>query len=110
VRRCAFGSVSLNVFEWAGSRTLYLPAIAATAVSLVLVIIPAMFLGATLSILTQYFAQRLINVGRSVGLLYSIKTLGSARHICETRPNELMTAFSPQECTNYFRYAGYAST
>jgi spermidine synthase len=74
----AFGSVSLHVFEWAGARTLHLPAPAATAVTLVLVIIAALFMGATLPILTQYFAKRLMNVGRSVGLLYSINTLGSA--------------------------------
>src|SRR5262249_41755493 len=74
----AFGSVSLHLFEWAGAGTLHLPAVAATAVTLVLVIIPGLFMGATLPILTQYFAQRFINVGRSVGLLYSINTLGSA--------------------------------
>ena len=74
----AFGSVSLHVFEWAGARTLHLPAAAASAVTLVLVVIAALFMGATLPILTQYFAQRLMNVGRSVGLLYSINTLGSA--------------------------------
>ena len=74
----AFGVISLHVFQWAGARTLHLPAIAATAVTLVLIIIPALLMGATLPILTQYFAQRLMNVGRSVGLLYSINTLGSA--------------------------------
>src|SRR5262249_49749268 len=74
----AFGSVSLHVFEWAGARTLHLPAPAATAVTLVLVIIAALFMGATLPILTQYFAKRLMNVWRSVGLLYSTNTLGSA--------------------------------
>jgi transposase len=26
------------------------------------------------------------------------------------RIGAIVTAFSPQECTNYFRYAGYAST
>ena len=73
-----FGSVSLHVFEWVGARALHLPALATTAVTLVLVIIPALFMGATLPILTQYFAPRLMNIGRSVGLLYSINTLGSA--------------------------------
>jgi predicted membrane-bound spermidine synthase len=74
----AFGSVSLHVFKWAAARTLHLPAISATAITLVLVTIPTMFMGATLPILTRYFTQRLQNVGRSVGLLYSINTLGSA--------------------------------
>jgi spermidine synthase len=74
----AFGAISLDVFQWAGARTLHLPAIAVTSVTLVLVIIPTLFMGATLPILTQYFSQRLMNIGRSVGLLYSINTLGSA--------------------------------
>jgi spermidine synthase len=74
----AVGAISLDVFQWAGARTLRLPAIAVTAVTLVLVIIPTLFMGATLPILTQYFSRRLMNIGRSVGLLYSINTLGSA--------------------------------
>jgi spermidine synthase len=74
----AFGSISLHVFQWVSARTLHLPAIATTAVTLMLVIIPALFMGATLPVLTQYFAPRLMNIGRSVGLLYSTNTLGSA--------------------------------
>src|SRR6516164_233285 len=74
----AFGAISLDVFQWAGVRTLHLSAIAVTAVTLMLVIIPTLFMGATLPILTQYFSRRLMNIGRSVGLLYSINTLGSA--------------------------------
>jgi predicted membrane-bound spermidine synthase len=74
----AFGAISLDVFQWAGARALHLPAIGVTAVTLVLVIIPTLFMGATLPILTQYFSQRMMNIGRSVGLLYSINTLGSA--------------------------------
>jgi spermidine synthase len=74
----AFGAISLHLFEWAGARTLHLTGIAVTGVTLVLVIIPTLFMGATLPILTQYFVQRVKNVGRSVGLLYSINTLGSA--------------------------------
>jgi spermidine synthase len=74
----AFGAISLQVFQWAGARTLHLPGIAAAAATLILVIIPAMFMGATLPILTQYLVQRARNVGRSIGLLYCINTLGSA--------------------------------
>jgi spermidine synthase len=74
----AFGAISLNVFQWAGTRTLHLSVIAAAAATLVLVIVPALFMGASLPILTQYFVQRTRNVGRSVGLLYCINTLGSA--------------------------------
>ena len=74
----AFGAISLPVFQWAGARTLHLPATTVTAVTLALVIIPASLMGATLPILTQYFVQRAMNVGRSVGLLYSTNTLGSA--------------------------------
>jgi spermidine synthase len=73
-----FGAISLYVFQWVGASTLHLPAIAVAAVTLVLVIIPTLFMGATLPLLTQYFVQPVMNVGRSVGLLYSINTLGSA--------------------------------
>ena len=73
-----FGAISLHVFRWAGAHTLHLPLIAAIAATLVLVIIPALFMGATLPILTQYSVHRVRNVGRSVGLLYCINTLGSA--------------------------------
>jgi spermidine synthase len=74
----AFGAISLHIFEWAGTRTLHLSVIAAAAATLALVIVPALFMGASLPILTQYFVQRAKNVGRSVGLLYCINTLGSA--------------------------------
>src|SRR5262249_15937381 len=74
----AFGAISLPVFQWAGARTINLPMIAVSAVTLALVIVPASFMGATLPLLTQYFVQRAMNVGRSVRLLYSINPLGSA--------------------------------
>src|SRR5262245_57313186 len=74
----AFGAISLDVFQWAGTRTLHLSATAAAAATLVLVVVPALFMGASLPILTQYFVHRARNVGRSVGLLYCINTLGSA--------------------------------
>src|SRR5215472_7070284 len=61
----AFGAISLHVFQWIGARTLHLPGIAATAAVLVLVIIPTLFMGATLPILTQYVVQRTRNVGSS---------------------------------------------
>ena len=73
----AFGEISLHVFQWAGTRALHLLVIAATAATLSLVIIRALFMGATLPILTQFFVQHVRNVGRSVGLLYCINTFGS---------------------------------
>src|SRR5262245_24960348 len=94
----AFGAISLDVFQWAGARTLHLPAVAVTAVTLVLVIIPTLFMGATLPILTQYFSQRLMNIGRSVGLLYSINTLGSAV-ACFVGAFGLMHLFGMQNST-----------
>src|SRR5262249_6669660 len=51
----AFGAISLDVFQWAGTRTLHLSVIAAAAATLVLVIVPALFMGASLPMLTQYF-------------------------------------------------------
>jgi spermidine synthase len=73
-----FGAISLHVFQWAGARTINSPIITVAAVTLLLVIVPTLFMGATLPLLTQHFVQRSMNVGRSVGILYSINTLGSA--------------------------------
>jgi spermidine synthase len=73
-----FGAVSLHVFQWVGERTLTLPATMTIAVTLTLVIAPTLLMGATLPMLTQHLVRHLKNVGRSVGLLYCVNTLGSA--------------------------------
>lgn len=73
-----FGAASLAVFQWVGARTLELSGPLTVAVTVTLLIGPTLLMGATLPILTQYLVSRIANVGRSVGLLYCVNTLGSA--------------------------------
>ena len=42
-----------------------------------LLVVPTTFMGATLPALTRYFTERIDSVGRSVGVLYTINTLGA---------------------------------
>lgn len=73
-----FGLLSLGLFEWVGSWTLGLSTVATGLVTFGLVLIPTLLMGATLPILVAYLVNRSGNVGRSVGLLYFVNTLGSA--------------------------------
>lgn len=73
-----FGLASLDIFRWVGAHTLMLPAAMTTTATIALVVAPTLLMGATLPILTQFLVPRVMNVGRSVGLLYGVNTLGSA--------------------------------
>jgi len=73
-----FGAFSLQVFEWVGVWTLRLPLAVTTAATVTVTVLPTLFMGATLPILTQYVVGHERNVGRSVGLLYFVNTSGSA--------------------------------
>src|SRR6202521_6122179 len=73
-----FGIASLAIFQWVGARTLALPGAVTIIATVALVVGPTLLMGATLPILTQYLVRRVNNVGRSVGLLYCVNTLGSA--------------------------------
>jgi spermidine synthase len=73
-----FGFASLSIFRWVGAHTVTLPPAMMTAVTVALVFAPTLLMGATLPILTQFLVRRVMNVGRSVGLLYGVNTLGSA--------------------------------
>jgi spermidine synthase len=74
----AFGVSSLHIIDFVGHKTLHLPIIPLTLVTLLLLFVPTLFMGSTLPILTAYLVQRSRNVGRSVGLLYCVNTVGSA--------------------------------
>jgi predicted membrane-bound spermidine synthase len=74
----AFGAISLHVFAWVGASTLGLPRAATAAVTVTVITLPTLLMGATLPILTQYLVEHERNVGQSVGLLYCVNTLGSA--------------------------------
>src|SRR5579863_4865633 len=74
----SFGILSLHIIDFVGHKTLHLPIAGLTAVTLLLLFVPTLFMGSTLPILTAYLVRRSRNVGRSVGLLYCVNTVGSA--------------------------------
>lgn len=74
----AFGLASLPLFRWVASLT---PAAAGMEVGLpafALLLVPTMCMGATLPLLAAYAIARLHSVGRALGMLYFVNTLGSA--------------------------------
>lgn len=73
-----FGAFSLPLFRAVGHATLALSAPAVAAVTFLLILLPTMLMGSTLPLLVAHFTRLSNNVGRSVGLLYFINTLGSA--------------------------------
>jgi spermidine synthase len=74
----AFGFGSLALFHRIGSMTLALPAPLTALVTFLLVLFPTLLMGATLPLLVEDQVRRSHNVGRSVGTLYFVNTLGSA--------------------------------
>lgn len=72
-----FGIFSLGIFDKVGTLTLGLPLAVTACVTLGLVIVPTLLMGATLPILVGHLAQRFGNVGQTVGKLYYINTLGA---------------------------------
>lgn len=73
-----FGLVSLPLIEKVGALTLGLSTFATGGVSLLLVLVPTTLMGATLPVLVAFAVRLWGNVGRSVGALYFVNTLGSA--------------------------------
>lgn len=73
----AFGLVSLRVFDAVAALVLgsSLPVVA--AVTLALVLVPTLLMGATLPVLVGHLVRRNGNVGSSVGVLYEVNTLGA---------------------------------
>lgn len=74
----AFGLASLPLFHWIGTFTLDLSPVATALVTFLLVLIPTMLMGGTLPLLVAYSVRKSGNVGKSVGQLYFVNTLGSA--------------------------------
>lgn len=73
----AFGLVSLSIFEVVGGWVLGAPLPVSAVVTLLLVIVPTMLMGATLPLLVGHLAQRSHSVGSAVGHLYYVNTLGA---------------------------------
>ena len=73
----AFGAVSLTIFDRVGEITIGLSLPATAAVTLALVIVPTLLMGATLPVLVSHLVRRSGNIGSAVGLLYYVNTLGA---------------------------------
>jgi predicted membrane-bound spermidine synthase len=73
----AFGALSLGIFQRVGELVIGWPLFPTAAVTLALVIVPTLLMGATLPILVGHLVRRSGNVGGAVGLLYYVNTLGA---------------------------------
>jgi predicted membrane-bound spermidine synthase len=73
-----YGFASLGIFRKVGSFTLGAPASVTFLIAFALVLLPTVLMGATLPLLVAHSVRRSGNVGRSVGVLYFVNTLGSA--------------------------------
>lgn len=73
-----FGAVSLNVFHAVGEATLGMSAFGTFVVTFLLVLVPTLLMGSTLPLLVAHLVRSSKNVGKSVGTLYFVNTLGSA--------------------------------
>ncbi len=74
----AFGLGSLPFFRWIGAQTLASSFGVTAVVTFLVVLVPTLLMGATLPLLTAHLVRRSRNVGRSLGRLYCVNTLGSA--------------------------------
>ena len=74
----AFGAISLPLFHWVANFTAGAPPLETGVISFLLVLIPTVLMGATLPLLVTQLVRLSGSVGRSVGILYFVNTLGSA--------------------------------
>jgi predicted membrane-bound spermidine synthase len=73
-----FGFVSLPLIAAAGRACDSLPDAASGALVFAILLVPTVLMGATLPLLVAYAVRADRNVGRAVGALYGVNTLGSA--------------------------------
>lgn len=74
----AFGAASLPLIEAVGRACVGLPDAASGALVFGLILVPTTLMGATLPLLVAHAVRADRNVGRAVGALYGVNTLGSA--------------------------------
>ncbi len=81
-----FGISSLRIFHWAAIRTAGASLPSTVVFSLLLLIFPTMFMGATLPLLVEHLVRSSGRVGYSVATLYFVNTFGSAVacYLCAT--------------------------
>lgn len=73
-----FGAVSLHIFHVVGRATLEMSPLGTFVVTFLLVLVPTLLMGSTLPLLVAHLVRSSKNVGKSVGTLYFVNTLGSA--------------------------------
>jgi spermidine synthase len=73
----SFGLVSIGMFERVGQLIAGMSLAVTASVSLALVMVPTLLMGATLPLLVSNVVRRSGNVGSAVGLLYYVNTLGA---------------------------------
>jgi len=73
-----FGLCSLKIFHWAAGLTAGASLPATLILSLALLIVPTMLMGATLPLLVEHLVRTSGRVGFSVATLYFVNTFGSA--------------------------------
>jgi predicted membrane-bound spermidine synthase len=73
-----FGAASLSIFRAVGDVTLGMSAVPTFIVTFLLVLVPTVLMGSTLPLLVAHLVRENKNVGKSVGTLYFVNTLGSA--------------------------------
>ena len=74
----AYGLASLLLFHRVATFTAGAPALTTGLLAFALVVVPTILMGATLPLLVAHLVRISGNVGRSVGILYFVNTLGSA--------------------------------
>lgn len=74
----AYGAISLPLYHAVGAFTLNMSPLATALVTFLLVLCPTLLMGGTLPLLVAHLVRRSGNVGKSVGMLYFVNTLGSA--------------------------------
>lgn len=74
----AFGISSLHLFYRVATLTGGVSTLQTGLIAFVLVVVPTTLMGATLPLLVEHMVRISGNVGRSVGILYFVNTLGSA--------------------------------
>ena len=73
-----FGFFSLWIFDLVAVHTLGAEPLYVFVITFSLVLLPTLFMGATLPVLVNFLIRHNGNVGESVGVLYCVNTLGSA--------------------------------
>ncbi len=73
-----FGVFSLQIFSWVETLVAQASLLQTAVLTLSLIIVPTLLMGASLPILINHLIRKNSNVGYSVGALYCVNTLGAA--------------------------------